>query len=121
MNKQWCLNEKKAISRIDSFECAPVDYSERVNHIFKVLFDVLRVHLYGNYGIVVAARVERNVFEEVLHNRVKPSCAYILGGGVYKLGNLGNLFDCVGLELQVYVVDSQKSGVLRSYRVLRLS
>ena len=33
----WYLNEKKAISRIDSFECAPVDYSERVNHIFKVL------------------------------------------------------------------------------------
>lgn len=39
LNEQWCLNEKKAIFRIDSFECAPADYSERVNHIFKVLAD----------------------------------------------------------------------------------
>lgn len=37
LNRQWLLNEKKAIFRVDSFPKKPADYSERVNKIFQVL------------------------------------------------------------------------------------
>lgn len=33
-NRQWCLNEKKAVLRADRFERAPKDYARRVNEIF---------------------------------------------------------------------------------------
>ncbi len=34
VNKKYCLNEKKAIYRIDTFSIKPSSYSQRVNHIF---------------------------------------------------------------------------------------
>lgn len=37
LNEKWCLNEKKAVYRIDSFPCAPADYSDRVNELFHTL------------------------------------------------------------------------------------
>ncbi len=36
-NRQWLLNEKKAIFRIDGFEKKPANYSERINEIFQIL------------------------------------------------------------------------------------
>lgn len=33
-NAQWCLNEKKAIFRIDSFPLHPADYAARINRVF---------------------------------------------------------------------------------------
>lgn len=37
LNRQWLLNEKKAIFRIDTFGKKPVDHSKRVNGLFEVL------------------------------------------------------------------------------------
>lgn len=37
LNEKWCLNEKKAIFRIDSFCHAPANYAERVNRLFSSL------------------------------------------------------------------------------------
>lgn len=37
LNEKWCLNEKKAILRIDSFCHAPTNYSKRVNQLFGTL------------------------------------------------------------------------------------
>ncbi|HIV20258.1 MAG TPA: nucleotidyltransferase domain-containing protein [Candidatus Merdivicinus intestinigallinarum] len=37
LNGQWCLNEKKAALRVDSFAQAPGNYSQRVNRIFRSL------------------------------------------------------------------------------------
>ena len=39
LNEQWCLNEKKAVFRIDTFLKAPRRYSCRVNEVFKSLGD----------------------------------------------------------------------------------
>ncbi|WP_426351109.1 nucleotidyltransferase domain-containing protein [Alloiococcus sp. CFN-8] len=36
-NRVWCLNEKKAIFRIDTFEYKPEGYSEKVNYIFDTI------------------------------------------------------------------------------------
>ncbi len=36
-NAQWCLNEKKAIFRIDGFPMHPQSYAARMNHIFTLL------------------------------------------------------------------------------------
>ena len=33
----YCINEKKAIKRLETFEYKPKKYAERVNHIFEVL------------------------------------------------------------------------------------
>lgn len=35
LNQAWCLNEKKAICRIDTFQKRPDQYSKRVNAIFE--------------------------------------------------------------------------------------
>lgn len=35
-NEQWCLNEKKAVFRIDTFPLAPAGYSSKVNGIFRL-------------------------------------------------------------------------------------
>ena len=37
LNRQWLLNEKKAVFRIDTFPKRPGAYSERVNRMFEVL------------------------------------------------------------------------------------
>lgn len=34
-NKKWCLNEKKAVWRIESFPAAPSDYAKKVAAIWK--------------------------------------------------------------------------------------
>ena len=39
LNRQWLLNEKKAVFRIDTFPKRPEAYSERVNRMFEVLCD----------------------------------------------------------------------------------
>lgn len=36
-NNAYCINEKKAIKLIETFEYKPEKYAERVNHIFEVL------------------------------------------------------------------------------------
>jgi hypothetical protein len=36
VNEEYCLNEKKAVSMIDSFDIRPHSYKERVNAIFEV-------------------------------------------------------------------------------------
>ncbi|TYO92323.1 nucleotidyltransferase domain-containing protein [Desulfallas thermosapovorans] len=36
-NNAYCINEKKAIKLLDTFEYKPEKYAERVNHIFEVL------------------------------------------------------------------------------------
>ena len=69
-----------------------------------MFFNVLAVDFHGYYGIVAAARVERNVFKKVLHNRMESPCADIFGGGVDVLGNLCNLFYGVGSEVLIYVI-----------------
>lgn len=37
LNEQWCLNEKKAVFRIDTFRLAPLQYSMRVSKVFEEL------------------------------------------------------------------------------------
>ncbi len=37
LNEQWCLNEKKAVFRIDTFRPAPLQYSMRVSKVFEEL------------------------------------------------------------------------------------
>ena len=37
VNRQWCLNEKKALLRIESFKAKPENYKYRVNEIFSIL------------------------------------------------------------------------------------
>ena len=37
LNRQWLLNEKKAVFRIDTFPKRPEAYSDRVNRMFEVL------------------------------------------------------------------------------------
>ncbi|WP_430625270.1 transposase, partial [Staphylococcus aureus] len=36
-NNAYCINEKKAIKLLETFEHKPEKYTERVNHIFEVL------------------------------------------------------------------------------------
>ncbi|HFN1678034.1 TPA: nucleotidyltransferase domain-containing protein, partial [Enterococcus faecium] len=36
-NNAYCINEKKAIKLLETFEYKPEKYAERVNHIFEVL------------------------------------------------------------------------------------
>lgn len=36
-NNAYCINEKKAIKLLETFEYKPKKYAERVNHIFEVL------------------------------------------------------------------------------------
>lgn len=36
-NTAYCINEKKAIKRIETFEHKPEKYAAKVNHIFEVL------------------------------------------------------------------------------------
>ena len=35
LNEQWCLNEKKAVFRIDVFPIAPENYSQTITAIFR--------------------------------------------------------------------------------------
>ena len=37
LNEKWCLNEKKAVLRIEGFEKRPEKYSEKVNEIFRIM------------------------------------------------------------------------------------
>ena len=37
LNEQWCLNEKKAVFRIDGFPLGPDRYASRVNDVFRQL------------------------------------------------------------------------------------
>lgn len=43
LNEKWCLNEKKATLRIDSFEKKPDDYSNKVNTVFNNIGESLAV------------------------------------------------------------------------------
>ncbi len=36
-NNAYCINEKKAIKLLETFEYKPKKYAERVNHIFEIL------------------------------------------------------------------------------------
>lgn len=60
-NKVYCINEKKAVKLIDSFERRPADYSGKVNRIFEALSDSLQEscdlteELYGEVKEIVAA------------------------------------------------------------------
>lgn len=39
LNKKWCLNEKKAVLRIENFLIKPQDYSKKIDKIVKNLVD----------------------------------------------------------------------------------
>lgn len=50
LNKKWCLNEKKAVFRIDSLKTAPANYSKNINEIF--------IHIAANPYLAIAALKE---------------------------------------------------------------
>ena len=38
INRKWCLNEKKAVMRIDSFSQKPDGYSKRIDAVFSEVY-----------------------------------------------------------------------------------
>ena len=61
-NNEYCINEKKAVKIIDTFEFKPEDYSTKVNRVFDFLGDypldcyALVEELYNEIGLIVARK-----------------------------------------------------------------
>ena len=84
-----------------------------------MFFDVLAVDLHRDEGIVPAARVEGDVFEQILHHRMEAARADVFARHVDLFGDLGDRLDGVGRELQIDVVDGEQNSVLPRQRMLR--
>ena len=84
-----------------------------------MLFDVLTGNIQRDGRVIAAACVKGNIFQQIFHYRMQPSCTDILGSKVELHGNLGNTLDCALVELQIDIIHTQKLAVLEGEGIFR--